>query len=448
MDRENFASKFGALVVIAGSAVGLGNVWRFPYVMGNNGGAAFILLYIFFVVVICVPIMMSEFVIGRKSRVNAFRSMYKLVPQKRWKAAGLLYIFIPTAVLSYYSVIGGWTMQYMFKSLTFSFGSGVTADGLAKSFESFSTSPYLPVLLMVIFLIVNFGVVMLGVQKGLEKFSKVMMPALFVLVTLIAVRSLTLPGAEEGIRFLFKPDFSKVTGETLVAALGQAFFSLSMGSGVMMTYGSYLKQNDNLTRAAGLTAFFDLLFAIIAGCAVMPAVFAFNVGVSQGPGLVFQTLPLVFSQMPLGNIVAIVFFISLFLAAWTSSMSQFEVPVSYLVEEKHISRKTACMVVFLIALVFGTLCALSFGVLSGATVFGKTIFDALDALCANYLMPLGGLLAVIFVGWRLKKSVAISEITNDGSIKVPSWFLKSLLFIIRFVAPVAMVVVFLSQFIS
>jgi len=435
MQRESFGSRFGALVVIAGSAVGLGNIWRFPYMVGSNGGAAFILIYLFFVLAICLPCMIAELAIGRRSQRNAFGSFRELAPGKKlWKNVGLLYIIIPTLVLSYYCVIGGITIEYFVKS----FGVA-TASG-----------PWYMVAWMAAFLFLTGVIVILGVQKGIERFSKIMMPLLFVIVILIAIRSLTLPvregatsSAVDGIAFLFKPDFSKVTVKTCLAALGQAFFSLSIGSGVLMTYGSYIRPQDNLAKTAGQIAFFDLLFAIIAGCAIIPAVFALKdnplavLSDNTDSALVFNILPEVFPAMPLGMLVGILFFFALILAALTSSLSQFEVPVSYLVEERGLSRRWSCVIVFGIAFVIGAACALR-----------GQIMNALDGLCANWLMPLGGVLALVFIGWILKKSDFTDELSSQGTHKVSDRFVTVLKFVIRYIAPVGVLAVFLSQIFS
>lgn len=435
MERENFGSRFGAIMVIAGSAVGLGNVWRFPGMVGANGGAAFIFIYIFFVVLMCLPIMLSELVIGRKGNSTPSEAMYNIRAgswhkgRSGWKIVGLLYVLIPALVLTYYCVIGGWTMAYIFKPST--------------EFSELVVNPVQPVVYTILFLAVTAAIVSSGVRNGLEKASKVMMPLLFLLVIVMAVRSLTLPGAKAGIEFLFKPDFSKVTSRTCLAALGQAFFSLSLGSGVFMAYGSYIHKGMSLTRTAFLTAFFDLLFAICAGLAVMPAVFSFGMDVTEGSGLVFDTLPKIFNVMPLGRIIQVFFFIALFLAALTSSLSQFEVPVSYLVEGKGLSRKTSTIIVLSAATVIGIICTLSLGVLSGWTIFGKTVFDSLDGLCANYLMPLGGVIVVLFVGWWMKEPEVKAELDEGAKHPLPKWFFESFMFIVKYVAPIAILMIFL-----
>ncbi|MCQ2144176.1 MAG: sodium-dependent transporter [Bacteroidales bacterium] len=430
--RENFSSSLGSLLVIAGSAVGLGNIWRFPYMVGTNGGAAFILLYLFFIFIICLPIMVSELTIGRRTQSSSYGAFRILAPDSRlFRHAGIIYTIIPTLILSYYCVIGGITVEFFVRSLGVALPSGA----------------WMSVVWMAVFLSLTGLIVMAGVRKGIERFSKIMMPLLFVIVIFIAVRSMTLPAragavstAADGVSFLFRPDFSKVTVHTCLAALGQAFFSLSLGGGSIMTYGSYINPKDNLTRTAGQIAIVDLLFAIIAGCAVIPAVFALKddpatvLSNNTDSALVFNILPDVFPQMPFGALIGSFFFFALILAAVTSSISQFEVPVAYLVDEHRMSRKGAGVIVFGFALLLGSLCALR-----------GSVLGFLDGLCANWLMPLGGVVAVIVVGWIMKKSDFLDELSSKGSYSVGERFALVLRFLIRYIAPVGVLAVFVSQ---
>lgn len=443
MKRDNFGSRFGALVAMAGSAVGLGNLWRFPYLVGENGGAAFIIVYIVLVFLICLPIFISEFIVGRRSQKNAFAAFRDLSGGSAWRWVGLFTIIVPMIVLSYYCVIGGWSIEYLLKSLTFSFG-GESQGALSTMFTGFVTSTWGPLAAHTGFLLATTMIVVVGIKDGIEKFSKIMMPLLFVMVLSIAVYSLTLPGAKEGVKYLFYPDFSKLTGKSVAAALGQAFFSLSLGFGTIMTYASYVSKKDNIMFQSAATAVSDLIFALIAGTAIMPAVFAFGINPQAGPGLVFETLPFVFGQMPAGGLIAILFFVALLVAALTSSISMLEVAVAYLVEEKKFSRLGACALLFVICWVIGAVCSLSFGPLSHIQISGGNIFDFLDSLSSNVLMTLGSLFTVIFVGWRLKKTDVYDEFTNGGTLSRNSKIFGVLWFLIRYIAPVAIIAIFIS----
>ena len=443
MRRDSFGSRFGALVALAGSAVGLGNLWRFPYLVGENGGAAFIIIYIVFVFLICLPIFISEFIVGRRSQKNAFAAFRDLSGGSGWRWVGLMTVIVPVIVTSYYSVIGGWAVEYLFKSFTFSF-TAEAQSVIDTMFSDFTSSPWRPLICHTAFLCVTALIVVMGIKGGIEKFSKIMMPLLFVIVMAIALYSLTLSGAHKGVEYLFRPDFSKIDANSCAAALGQAFFSLSLGFGTIMTYASYVDKKENVLFQSTATAISDLMFALIAGVAIMPAVFAFGIDPQSGPGLVFETLPYVFSQMPAGGLVAILFFIALLVAAITSSISMFEVGVAYLIEERKMSRMAACSVLFAVCWSVGALCSLSFGPLSGIRLAGMNLFDFFDNLSSNILMTLGSLLTVLFVGWRLKKTEIYDEFTNGGIISANARLFGVFWFLIRYVAPVAVAVVFLS----
>ena len=441
MARDSFGSRFGALVAMAGSAVGLGNLWRFPYLVGENGGAAFIIVYIAFSFLICLPIFVSEFVIGRRSQKNAFAAFRDLSGGSAWKWVGLFTVIVPLVVLSYYSVIGGWSIEYLLKSVTFSFTGG---ESQATMFSGFVSSTWMPLIMHTVFMLVTTLIVVIGIKDGIEKFSKVMMPMLFFIVIGIAIYSMTLPGAKAGLDYLFNPDFSKINGKAIAAALGQAFFSLSLGFGTIMTYASYVDKKENPLFQSVATASSDLLFALVAGMAIMPAVFAFGISPQTGPGLVFETLPYVFGQMPAGGFIAILFFLALLVAAVTSSISMLEVAVAYLVEEKKISRIWACVILFAICWVVGAVCSLSFGPLSYIKIDGGNIFDFFDNLSSNILMTLGSLLTVLFVGWRLKKTDVYDEFTNGGTLSTNARIFGVLWFLIRYICPLAIILIFVS----
>ena len=443
MSRDSFGSRFGALVAMAGSAVGLGNLWRFPYLVGENGGAAFIIIYILLSFLICLPIFISEFVIGRRSQKNAYAAFRDLSGGSAWRWVGLFTIIVPLVVLSYYSVIGGWSVEYLLKSVTFAFESA-SQSAMSTMFSDFVSSTWGPLLAHTGFLLVTTLIVVVGIKDGIEKFSKVMMPLLFFIVLAIAIYSMTLPGAKAGLDYLFNPDFSKITGKACAAALGQAFFSLSLGFGTIMTYASYVDKKENILFQSTATAVSDLMFALIAGVAIMPAVFAFGLNPQSGPGLVFETLPFVFGQMPAGGFVAILFFLALLVAALTSSISMLEVAVAYLVEEKGFSRVWACVVLFVICWVVGAVCSLSFGPLSGVKIGGGNLFDFFDNLSSNILMTLGSLLTVLFVGWRLKKTDVYDEFTNGGTLSRNAKLFGVLWFLIRYICPLAIISIFVS----
>ena len=440
MARESFGSGFGILVAMAGSAVGLGNLWRFPYLVGTNGGAAFIIIYLAFVLLLALPIMYSEFIIGRRSQANVFGAYKVLAPKSKWCGVGLVYVLASLCIISFYCVVGGWTIDYFWKAVTFQFSTPDTAV-LGNMFTQTVTSSTEPLVFMLIFLLATALIVMAGIKDGIERYTKVMMPILFVIVVIVAIRSVTLPGAGAGLEFLFKPDFSKVTATTFLDALGQAFFSLSIGCGTVMTYASYVNKKENVVGLSAETAIADTLFAIIAGLAIMPAVFAFGISPAEGPGLVFITLPYIFAQIPLGAFLAILFFFMLFIAALTSSISQLEVIVSYLIEEFKLGRKVSILLSMVAVVTFGVLCSLSQGVLADVQIFGNNIFDCFDKFSANILLPLGGFFAVIFVGWRMKKPDFTDEITSSGAHPFKKWFLTFVYFSIKYLAPVVVAII-------
>lgn len=428
-NRDSFASSFGVLVAMAGSAVGLGNLWRFPYLVGTNGGAAFIILYLGCILLLALPIMYSEFIIGRRSQANVFGAFKVLAPKTGWCKVGFIYVLCSIVIISFYSVVGGWTLNYFIKSLAFKFTSTDTAvlDGMFDATVSSSGSSLGYVML---FLFATALILYAGVKNGIEKYTKIMMPMLFVIVIIIAVRSATLPGASAGLKFLFKPDFSKVTAHTFLDALGQAFFSLSVGGGSIMTYASYVKKKANIVGLSAQTAITDTAFAIIAGLAIMPAVFSFGISPEQGPGLVFVTLPYIFAQIPLGSILAIMFFFMLFIAALTSSISLLEVFVAYLNEEFKLGRTVSIVISTAIVAVLGTLCVLS-----------TKIFDSFDKLSANILLPLGGLIVVIFVGWKMSKKDTLDELTSGGIHKFPAVAQNIIYLSIKYIAPIVVAVI-------
>lgn len=453
VDRGNFGSRFAAIMAMAGSAIGLGNIWRFPYIVGQNGGAAFIIVYLLSAVMLCIPIFLAESIIGKRTQLSTFGAMEALSPGTKWKWMGFLTVFTPLIILSYYSVVGGWSIEYLFKSLQFAFTDPeVSREGHSAIFGAFITSPWKPVILHTAFMAINAAVVLGGVKKGIEKFTTITTPVLFVLVVLIMVYSLTLPGAGAGVEYMLRPDFSKLTPQAMLSAMGQSFFSLSLGVGCILTYASYLRREENLLTTGLSTAVFDLVFAIIAGFAVMPAVFAAGIEPAAGPGLIFETLPYIFSTLGmrapvLSNAVAILFFTTILFAALTSSISMLETGVAYLVDERKMSRGKAVAILFTGCWALGVLCSLSFGRLSDFHVLGSTIFDLCDHMTSDFLMTFGSLLFVLFVGWKMDRKTVESEFTNDGKFSFNARLFPLVYFFIRFVAPIVIVVIFVTNLI-
>ena len=434
MKRDNFGSKFGIIAAAAGSAVGLGNIWKFPYVAGENGGGAFLLVYLFFVLVIGVPVMMSEFAIGRRGQKNAFRSFSVIAPGTKWGAIGLMGVVAAFFILAFYSSVAGWTLEYIIGSVNNGF-AGQTTQGLTASFNAFIAKPFRPVIWQLIFMVLTALIVLAGVKNGIEKYTKMLMPILFLLILILCIRSVTLDGAKEGLAFLFKPDFSNFTGKTILYALGQAFFSLSLGMGALITYSSYFSKKENLASTAVQVALSDSLIAIMAGVMIFPAVFAFGIEPNSGPSLVFITLPGIFQQMPGGGVFGVIFFVLLAVAALTSTISLLEVVVACFSEELKISRKKATVIASVAISVLGVFATLSFGPLDNINIFGKSIFDVLDYAASNVLLPLGGLLIILFVGWFAGKKITKSELSNNGELKVA--YFPYFKFIVKFIAPVA-----------
>ena len=433
--RENWGSRFGFIMAAAGSAVGLGNIWRFPYLTGENGGGAFIVIYLGFVLVICLSIMLAEFAVGRRNNLAAVGAYKKI--DKRFTFAGVLGVISAFFIMGFYPVVGGWASAYIFKSFTGLY-SGATVIG--DVFGAFISNPVEPLFWMLAYLVVNIIIVAKGVTAGIEKASKILMPSIFVLFIFIAIRSITLPGAGAGLRFLFVPDWSAVHGSTFLAALGQAFFSLSLGMGCMITYGSYLDKKENLQKSALIVTLMDTSVAILAGVAMFPALFAYGMEPAAGPGLVFVVVPQLFAQMGgIGIILSIIFFLALMVAALTSSVSLLEVVVAYLMDEKKVSRKKAVYGSGAIMAIMGIFASLSMGLMSESKIFGVGAFDFFDILTDKIFLAIGGMLLSIFVGWFVKKEDLKDELTNGGTIKFALfevWYN-----LIKFVIPVAIAVI-------
>lgn len=450
MSRENFGSKIGAILAAAGSAVGLGNVWRFPIETGENGGAAFIIVYVACIIVLGLPIMISEFLIGRYAHTNtagAFRIASNGSP---WKWVGRLGVFTGWFILCYYIVVGAWTLHYAFLSATNAFYD-VDAKQYVDIFNGFVQNPWIPTVWLVCFVVFIHFVITRGVQSGIERSAKVMMPALFVITLALTVCSVSLPGASCGIEFLLKPDWSKVDSNVVLQAMGQAFYSLSLAMGCLCTYASYFDHRTPLAKSAVNVAMIDTGIAIMAGFIIFPSVF--NIGMTPddigiGASLTFISLPNVFQQA-FGNgsilavIVSTMFYSLLFVAALTSAISLHEVATAYVSEEFAWSRKKAATLVTSTIMVLGILCSLSFGPLSSVTLFGRNIFELFDDFSGMVLLPIGGMLISIFAGWVLNRKLYHDELSNYGTLRVR--YYRLLTFSLRYVAPVAIGMVFLDQ---
>lgn len=447
-DRSNFGSKLGVILATAGSAVGLGNVWRFPYLAGENGGAAFIYIYIGCVLLLGIPCMINEFIIGRHAQANTARAYRIMSKNKAWGLVGLLGVFTGFMITGYYAVVAGWCLQYILSS-GLGHLQGGDANFFSQYFTAFEQDPFKPVIWTVVILLMTHFVIVRGVQGGIEKASKLMMPTLFILLIIMVVASCTLPGSGNGISFLFNPDFSKVTPDVFLDGLGQAFFSLSCGMGCLCTYASYFNKQTDLTRSAIQIAVIDTMVAILAGFMIFPAAFSVGVNPDSGPSLVFITLPSVFQQafggLPaLGYVVAIVFYILLTLAALTSLISLHEVSTAFFHEELHVTRKRAAWIVTISCSVIGSLCSLSLGKFDGLQLFGKSMFSLFDFTSGQILLPLGGFLTCFFVGWYLPQNLVRDEYTNWGTLRSRSY--KVYLFTVRYVCPILILLIFLRQF--
>ena len=440
-ESRGFTSNIGAILAAAGGAVGLGNIWRYPYMLGQNGGGAFLIVNMIFVLMIGIPLMMSEFVIGRRTQSNVLGAYRKMERKKGWGAIGNFSIIAAVLIYAFYSVVAGWTLNYIVMSCTNQLADLAPLE-IAETFKSFTSHSFWPVFYQLIFLILTAVVISLGVQKGIEKISKILMPVLFILLLLMVVRSLTLPGAKEGLRFLFHPDFSKLTGAGVLGALGQSFFSLSLGMGAMVTYGSYIRKEDSLFKTSVWISVCDLMVAILAGVVIFPAVFSFGMDPAGGPQLVYVVLPNVFNSMPMGGLFAAVFFVLLGIAALTSTISLQEIIVAFDVEELHWSRRKSSIISMLVVFFIGVFCALSFGPLEHVKFFGRTFFDLFDLITASYLMPFGALAMTIFLGWFYPKVDVKDEITNGGTLK--GSLFEVYYFILRFVAPIALIIIIIS----
>ena len=439
--RAVFGSRFAAVATTVGSAVGLGNIWRFPYETGIHGGSAFILCYLCFALMVGVPVLIAEFILGRSTRSNILGAYRKLTPGKKWYRAGYLGIVASLLIMGFYAVVAGWTLEYFIQSITGNLDFSSEAAG-HNQFMSL-TSGWRTVLWTVLFSLCNYAILVRGVTRGIEKLSNILMPVLFVILIIFCVRSFFLPGFNEGMQFLFTPDLSKITPSTLLGALGQAFFSLSLGVGTMITYSSYFNDKTNLQQTAVTTMLLDSAVAILSGVIIFPAVFSFGISPTAGPTLVFEVLPNIFHSMAGGIFWSSLFFFLLFLASLTSTISMCEISISFLSEEKKLGRKTATTVACATGLLLSLGCALSLGPWQDFTICGMTLFNLFDYVASNVLMPIGGMIGSIFVGWLIDRRY-IREQLGDESNHSFHW-LKPLTFILRWICPAAIFLVLLDS---
>lgn len=444
-ERANFG-KIGAILATAGSAVGLGNIWRFPYMTGQDGGAAFIIIYILCVLMLGIPGMVAEFMVGRHGASNAARAYQRFRRGRAWGLIGLMGVLTSMIILGFYAVVAGWCLEYLTQSVL----NDVPGEAAAVTayFQTFAAHPVKPVLWAIVFILLTHFVVTRGVREGIEKASNLLMPTLFGLLIIIVIASCSLPGAWSGVEFLFKPDFSKLTSSVFLDALGQAFFSLSLGTACLCTYASYFSRSTNLSTSACQIALIDTMVAILAGLMIFPAAFSVGIKPDSGPALIFMTLPNVFHQafasMPIvGYVIAVLFYALLALAALTSTISMHEIGTAFFREELHISRKRAAAMVTAVCCIIATLCSLSQGAVDGLSVAGRSFLDFCDYLTAQFLMPLGALLTCIFIGWVVPRMVVHDEFTNWGTVAQRAYAVW--LITVRYVTPLCIIAIFLHQ---
>lgn len=444
-EKVKFGTKIGLIAATLGSAVGLGNVWRFPSVTQENGGAAFLIIYLACVLILGIPVMLAEFSIGRGGNADSVTSYRKLSPGSKWYFNGILGVAASYIILTYYIVVAGWTIQYLFASITGSLYD-VDASGFNGKMIEMIASDWSPVFWTWVMIAINFFVLIKGINRGIEKLSNILMPMLFLVLMIFAIVSLNLPNASEGVKYFLSPDFSKVTSKTFIHALGQTFYSLSLGMGILVTYASYYKKETKLTKIATTVSLLGSLVAVLMGIVIFPAVTSYGLNANpdglKGTTLIFVTLPEVFRNMPLTWLWSVLFFFLLGVAALTSTISLGEVSISLLQDHFKMSRMKACLIVFVPMLALSTINALSLGELSHISIFGYNIFDFLDHFTTNFMLPVCAFFGCIFVGWGLPKKYLENELTNFGTFK--SYVYKPVLFSIRFVAPILMLIILFS----
>lgn len=448
--KAKFASKIGIIAATVGSAVGLGNVWRFPAEVQSNGGAAFLLIYVACVLILGIPVMLSEFALGRAGGTDAVGTFKKLTPGRPWWLTGFMGILASYMILCFYCVVAGWTFEYMIQSFSGNLYAPVDGLSTAQSFtermNQYIGGTWGPLTNTYIVIGINLIILMLGVQKGIERISNILMPLLFVLLVIFCFVSLSLPDAVGGLEFFFKPDFSKITPSVVINALGQAFFSLSLGMGILITYAAYYPDSTNLTKTAVTVSTLDLLVAIMMGLIIFPAVVSFGLEHEslQGQTLVFVTLPEVFSQMKFTGLWSTLFFLTLSVAAITSTISIAEVSISFCQDRFRMSRVKACLIILIPTFLFSSLCSLSLGSWHCLSIGGKSLFELLDMIATNILLPVGALFLCIYAGWIIPRKFMIAQLTNNGALK--STFAKIVLVCVKYIAPPAILIILISTF--
>ena len=447
LERARFGSKLGVILATAGSAVGLGNIWRFPYMAGQNGGAVFIMIYIFCILLLGIPCMISEFIIGRHGQANTARAYRKMAGGTMWSFIGYMGVLTGFLITGYYAVVSGWCLEYVWASVLGKLHGDPAF--ITNYFTSFSQDPVKPVFWTLIILLTTYLIIENGVRDGIERASKLMMPTLFILLLIIVVASCMLPDAEKGVEFLFKPDFKKINGEVFLAALGQSFYSMSIAMGCICTYASYFSKHTNLTNSAVQIGVIDFVVALLAGLVIFPAAFSVGVRPDTGPSLIFITLPNVFQQAfsfipSLGYFISVLFYILLSMAALTSLMSLHEVSTAFLQEEMVITRKKAARIVTISTIIVGAMCSLSLGAWSKYQFFGKTVFDLFDFVTGQLFLPIVGFLTCIFIGWFVPHKIVRDEFTNWGTLRNGTLFHIYLL-LVKYVCPVCILFIFLRQ---
>jgi len=444
-NRGNWNSKIGFILAAAGSAVGLGNLWRFPYTAGNNGGGAFLICYLLSVIIIALPVLIAEITLGRFTQKNPVGAYQTIRNTWLWKGVGFIGVASGFMILSFYSVVAGWTVGYFTKSVRGHF-IGITPTIAKEQFGTFAADSLFQLVLLSIFILLTIYVVSKGVSGGIEKYSKILMPMLLGILLLMLIRSLTLKGASKGVEFYLNPDFSKITAKTIVAAMGQAFFSLSLGMGTMITYGSYLSKKDNIPSAAAWVVGIDTLVAIMAGFIIFPALFSQGMNPADwGPGAMFEALPVLFDKMPLGMLFGPLFFLLLAIAALTSTISILEVPVAYFIDQKGWGRKKAACIIGAIALLFGIPSALSQGAvpaLGKLPLVNTDFLDLWNFIWGNLSLSIGALMVAIFVAYVWKSQKAIAEIRGSSTFKLaPLWEV-----LIKYISPILIFIILLGFF--
>ncbi|MBP1889417.1 NSS family neurotransmitter:Na+ symporter [Clostridium moniliforme] len=447
-NREKFSSGLAIFFATLSSCVGLGNIWMFPYVVGENGGAAFIIVYLACVLIIGLPTLISEFALGRRTKKNIYGAVSSITDKKMFRIIGIIGITASFCMLFFYTVVTGWVYSYVYKALTGDF-NGISAQGVSEMFIHTSAAPVSPILWQLLALVVGGIILTMGVKSGIEKLTKTLMPVLIVLLAVCAIRSLTLPNAMAGVNFLFKPDFSKLTFAVFLSALGLAFFKLSVGTGSMVTYSSYFTDDNNLAATGTKVALADTFVSLLAGTAIFPAVFSFGQTPKSGPGLLFNTVPLIFSKMPGGTILAVVFFLLTAMAATMAMISIMQVLIATFSEQFKLNTKVVILIIICVIMIFGSLAALSAspeGLLANVKIFGLTFFNFFDAAVSRVLLPINGFLVTILMGHVVSNKIYVSQLNNDGTLKNEA-VVKIITFLVRYITPALILIVFVKSFI-